>query len=388
MLKLKGSMGLVGAEALPDNRRYAYLTIVGDGLGGYIFGPNETNYGGTGENQYGVVNLTWEKGLKSNIGIQAEFFGGSVSLDVDYFYEKRKDILIQRNSLPGIAGINDMPFANLGQMENKGIDGTIEYNKSIRDFSMRLYANGTFTHNTVLDQDQPDYQFKYQNRVGKRHNQQFGLIALGYFNDEAEIANSPKQQFGTVRPGDVKYLDVNGDGIVDSNDQVAIGYSSIPEIVYGFGTQLMWKGFDVGIFFRGQTRVSYMLGGEGFVPFQEGGDRGNLFVEAMDRWTVENPRQDAFYPRLSIGGSTNNYQESTKWQVDGSFLRLADLEVGYSFPKKWIAPMFLTGLRIYFHGTNLAVFSPFKMWDPEIGKGRGDAYPLQRKYNFGLRVNF
>ena len=388
MLKLKGSMGLVGAEALPNNRRYAYLTIVGDGLGGYIFGPNETNYAGTGENQYGVVNLTWEKGLKSNIGIQAEFFGGDVSLDVDYFYEKRKDILIQRNSLPGIAGINDMPFANLGRMENQGVDGTIEYNKSFRDFSMRVYANGTFTHNTVLDQDQPDYQNKYQNRVGKRHNQQFGLIALGYFNDEAEIARSPKQQFGTVRPGDVKYLDVNGDGIVDSNDEVAIGYSSIPEIVYGFGTQLMWKGFDVGIFFRGQTRVSYMLGGEGFVPFQEGGDRGNLFVEALDRWTVDNPRQDAFYPRLSIGGSTNNYQESTKWQVDGSFLRLADLEIGYSFPKKWLEPMFLSGLRIYFHGTNLAVFSPFKMWDPEIGKGRGDAYPLQRKYNFGLRVNF
>lgn len=388
MLKLKASLGLVGAEALPNNRRYAYLTLVGSGLGGYIFGPNETNYGGTGENQYGVENLTWEKGLKANVGFQAEFFNRAISLELDYFHERRSDILIQRNSIPGIAGINDMPFANKGIMENQGIDGTLEFNYNIGDLSMRLYANGTFTHNTVIDQDQPDYMYTYQNRTGKRYNQQFGLIALGYFNSQEEIDQSPQQQFGTVRPGDIKYLDVNGDGVVDSYDEVAIGYSDIPEFVYGFGCQLTWKGFDVGIFFRGQSRVSYMLGGEGFVPFQEGGDRGNLFVEALDRWTEENPRQDAFYPRLSIGGSTNNYQNSTKWLVNGRFLRLADLEVGYSFPKKWIEPMFLTGLRIYFHGTNLAVFSPFKMWDPEIGKGRGDAYPLQRKLNFGLRVNF
>ncbi|WP_163215011.1 TonB-dependent receptor [Bacteroides sp. 519] len=388
MLKLKGSVGLVGAEALPGGRRYSYLTIVDKGLGDYKFGWDETGYGGTGENQFGVSNLTWEKGLKSNIGFQAEFFDGTFSLELDYFHEKRSSILVQRGSLPSIVGINDKPFANLGEMRNQGLDGTLEMSHTFGKLFTRLYANATYTRNKILEQDEPAWLYEYQNRTGKKLDQNFGLIALGYFKDEAEIANSPQQQFGNVRPGDIKYLDVNGDGVINSYDEVAIGHSNIPELLYGFGVQLGYKGFDVGLFFRGQTRVSYMLGGEGFVPFQEGGDRGNLFVEALDRWTVEDPRQDAFYPRLSIGGTENNYRSSTKWLYDGSFLRLADVEIGYTVPRKLLRPLHITGLRIYFHGTNMALFSKFKMWDPETGKGRGDAYPLPRKMNVGLRVNF
>lgn len=388
LLKIRGSIGLVGAEALPDNRRYGYLTIVGGGLGNYHFGMDHNEYGGTGENQLGVQNLTWEKGLKSNVGFQAEFFKRMVSLEIDYFHEKRTDILIQRKSLPGIVGINDQPFANMGEMKNQGLDGTIEVTHKVGNVGYRVYGNGTFTKNKVLEQDEPAWKYSYQNRTGHKYEQHFGLIALGYFNDQAEIDNSPKQSFGTVRPGDIKYMDVNGDGVVDSYDEVPIGYSNIPEFTYGFGFQLMYKGIDFGMFFRGQSRVSYMLSGEGFIPFKEGGTRGNLFEEALDRWTVDNPSQDAFYPRLSIANTENNYRSSTKWLYNGSFLRLADLEVGYNFPKELLKPLYLSGLRVYFHGSNLALFSKFKMWDPEIGKGRGDAYPLQRKMNFGLRVNF
>lgn len=391
MLKLKGSLGLVGAEALPrinnQDQRYGYLSIVGGGLGGYRFGDG-TWYGGTGENQYGVANLSWEKGLKSNIGIQAEFFKGAASLEVDYFHEKRSDILVQRNSLPAIVGINQAPFANLGKMRNQGIDGTLELNHQFGKVNTRLYGNATFTKNKILEQDEPDWKYTYQNRTGQKLDQQFGLIALGYFKDQAEIDNSPNQTFGTVRPGDVRYQDVNGDGVIDAYDEVPIGYSAIPELIYGFGFQVGFKGFDVGMFFRGQDRVSYMLRDEGFVPFQEGGDRGNLFVQALDRWTEDNPRQDAFYPRLSIGNSNNNFRSSTKWLYDGSFLRLADVEVGYNFPKRFVKPLSMKGLRIYFHGSNMALFSKFKMWDPELGKSRGDSYPLQRKMNVGLRVDF
>ena len=388
MLKLKGSLGLVGAEALPAGRRYGYLTIVGSGLGDYSFGWDKTKYSGTGENQYGVANLSWEKGLKSNVGFQIELFNGTIALDFDYFHEKRSDILVQRNSLPGIIGINDNPFANLGKMENQGIDGTIEMNRRLGNVQVRLYGNATFTKNKMTERDEPDWKYTYQNRTGKKLDQHFGLIALGYFNDEEEIKNSPEQTFGVVRPGDIKYLDINGDGVIDSYDEVSIGYSNIPELLYGFGFQVEYRSFDIGMFFRGQSRVSYMLGGEGFIPFKEGGDRGNLFEKALDRWTVENPRQDAFYPRLSIGNTENNYRSSTKWLYDGSFLRLADVEIGYNFSKKQLTPLYLKGLRIYFHGSNMALFSSFKMWDPEIGKGRGDAYPLQRKMNLGLRVNF
>lgn len=388
VLKLKGSVGLVGSESLPGGERYAYLTLVGEGFGGYGFGWDRVGYSGTGENRMGVMNLTWERGLKSNIGFQSEFFDSKLSLEVDYFHEKRTDILVQRNSLPGIVGISSNPLANLGEMQNQGVDGTIEFRQNFGQVYTRLYGNATFTKNKVLFQDEPDWKYTYQNRTEKRFQQQFGLIALGYFEDQEEIDASPRQTFGPVRPGDVKYLDVNGDGVIDSYDEVAIGYSDIPELLYGFGFQVAYKGIDLAMFFRGQSRVSYMLEGEGFVPFKEGGDRGNLFVEALDRWTEDNPRQDAFYPRLSIGSTDNNYRRSTKWQYDGSFLRLADLEIGYNLPKKWVEPLHMKGLRIYFHGSNMALFSPFKMWDPEIGKGRGDAYPLQRKMNFGLRVNF
>ena len=387
-LKIKGSTGLVGAEALPNNRRYAYLTIVGGGLGGINFGDNNTWYAGTGENQLGVQNLTWEKGLKSNVGFELDAFNNHFSLDVDYFHERRTDILIQRGSLPGIVGISDNPFANMGEMRNQGVDGTVEVNSKIGNVSFKIYGNATFTKNKVLEQDEPDWKYLYQNRTGHKYGQHFGLIALGYFKDQHDIDNSPQQMFGNVKPGDVKYMDVNGDGVVDSYDEVPIGRSDIPELVYGFGIQLGYKGFDLGVFFRGQALVDYMLSGEGFTPFTEGYARGNLFAEAMDRWTVDSPSDDHFYPRLSIANTSNNYRSSTKWLYNGSFLRLSDLEFGYNFPKKLLTPLYINGLRLYFHANNLALFSPWKMWDPEIGKGRGDAYPLQRKFNFGIRVTF
>jgi TonB-linked SusC/RagA family outer membrane protein len=387
MLKLRGSMGLVGSESLPSGQRFAYQTIVEGGLGGYSFGDTPVNWGGTGENQSGIIGLTWEKGLKYNVGLQAEFFR-KLTLEVDFFKEKRSDILVRRTALPGIVGLMSQPFANIGIMDNKGLEATLDYSDRFGDVSLRVYGNATFARNNIVFQDEPDYKYTYQNRTGKRFNQGFGLIALGYFENEEEIAASPTQTFGAVRPGDIKYLDVNGDGVVDSYDEVAIGHPNIPEFMYGFGFQAGYKGFDFAMFFRGQARVNYMLGGEGFVPFLEGGDRGNLFVEAMDRWTVDNPRQDAFYPRLSIGDTENNYRASTKWQYDGSFLRLADVEVGYNFSQKITKAIRMQGLRVYFHGSNLGIFSKFKMWDPELGKGRGDAYPMQRKFNFGLRVTF
>ena len=273
-------------------------------------------------------------------------------------------------------------------MRNQGVDGTVEVNSKIGNVSFKIYGNATFTKNKVLEQDEPDWKYLYQNRTGHKYGQHFGLIALGYFKDQHDIDNSPQQMFGNVKPGDVKYMDVNGDGVVDSYDEVPIGRSDIPELVYGFGIQLGYKGFDLGVFFRGQALVDYMLSGEGFTPFTEGYARGNLFAEAMDRWTVDSPSDDHFYPRLSIANTSNNYRSSTKWLYNGSFLRLSDLEFGYNFPKKLLTPLYINGLRLYFHANNLALFSPWKMWDPEIGKGRGDAYPLQRKFNFGIRVTF
>ncbi|RHJ94224.1 SusC/RagA family TonB-linked outer membrane protein [Parabacteroides bouchesdurhonensis] len=390
VLKLRGSIGLVGSESLPENMRFGYLSTYGGGLGSWAFGLTPSYINGVGELQVGVPDLTWEKGLKKDVGIELKMFNNAVSLDFDYFHEKRSDILIQRASLPAIAGLNQQPFANMGVMTNQGVDGTLEFNHKIGKVEYRLYGNFTFTRNKILEMDEPEKKWAYRMRTGNRYNQQFGLIAIGLFKDQAEIddPSTPVQKFGVVRPGDVRYKDVNGDGVIDIEDEVPIGYSSIPEINYGFGTQLSWNGFDFGVFFRGQANVSYALGGSTFIPFNEGVGKGNLFEKALDRWTEENPNPNAFYPRLSNGRSTNNWQASTRNIYNGNLLRLADIELGYSFKKKWLAPLGIKMLRVYVLANNVALFSKWDMWDPETGTSNGNKYPLPRKVNFGIRTSF
>lgn len=388
LLKLRGSIGLVGSDALPDNLRYGYLSTWGGGLGGYGFGFNPTNVEGIGEDQIGVFNLTWEKGLKKNIGFELGMFNDAFTMDVDLFHERRSDILILRQSLPGVAGVNSTPYANMGVMENKGVETTIEVNNNIRSFYYRFYGNFSFTRNKVIEMDEPDMEYEYRMRTGHPLGQQFGYIAEGLFKDQEEIDNSPEQKFGSVRPGDVKYRDVNNDGVVDANDEVAIGYSNIPEIIYGFGSQFMWKGIDLGVFFRGQARATYALGGSTFIPFSEGVGKGNVFEMALDRWTVDNPNPDAFYPRLSDGRSTNNWQRSTRNIYSGNLLRLAEIEVGYTFGQKIVSALGLQALRIHILANNVGLFSSWDMWDPETGTANGNSYPLPRKINVGIRTTF
>jgi len=387
MLKLKGSAGLVGAEALPNGGRYGYLSVYGSGLGGYVFGMTGSSYSGTGENTIGVTNLTWEKGLKKNVGLEMRMFNDAVSIEADYFHERRSDILVQRQSLPAFAGMPSSPFANMGEMVNHGLEGTLEFSKHYQDWGFKAYGNFTYCRDKITKMDEPQKRYSYRMQTGQKYNQNFGLIALGYFNSDDDINNSPVQTFGPVRPGDIKFKDVNGDGKIDVDDQVPIGYSNIPEIVYGFGIQVDYKGFDLGIFMRGQKHVTYRLGGS-YIPFAQGVGKGNLFAEALDRWTVDNPRQDAQYPRLYNGTSSNNWQPSTKTIYDGSFLRLADIELGKSLNKDLLEKVHLKGLRLYVHVNNAAVFSKWKMWDPETGDNDGGKYPLQRIMNMGLRANF
>ena len=387
LLKIKGSAGLVGAEALPNGERFGYLSIYGTGLGGYVFGPNGTAYSGSGENRIGVSNLTWEKGFKKNVGIEMKMFDNALSIEADYFHERRTDILVRRESIPDFVGMISSPFANMGEMINRGFDGTIELSKRYQDGGIKLYGNMTYSRDKIIEKDEPQKEEAYRMETGQKYGQQFGLIDLGYFTSEEDITNSPVQKFGEYRPGDVKYKDINGDGQITVNDQVPIGYSNIPEIVYGFGVQIDYKGYDIGLFFRGQAHVSYDLGGD-YVPFRQGVGKGNLFEEALDRWTVENPDQHAQYPRLYNGTSSNNWQASTKTIYNGSFLRLADVEIGKTLSKDLLNKIHVKGLRIYFHVNNAAIFSKWKMWDPETGEPDGGSYPLQRKMNFGIRANF
>lgn len=406
ILKIKGSIGLVGAEALPGGQRFGYLSVYGGGFtnphnsgwyNDYDFGVDGGNkQRRIAESRFGTPDLTWEKGLKRNVGLELSMFNNAISLELDFFKEDRKDILIQRSSLPAIVGIPAQPFANMGKMVNKGFDGTVEFTNRIGDLGYKVYGNYTFAKNKITEMDEPQKKHDWLMRTGKPLGQQFGLIAERLFtNDDFEDVEKgilksdiPEHTFGIVRPGDVKYTDIDDDGKITVYDQVPIGYSNIPQVVYGFGLQLDYKNFDIGVFFRGQSKVTYTLGGSPFIPFAQGVGKGNLFKKALDRWTVDNPRQDAFYPRIMDGRSQNNWQPSDRNIYNGSFLRLADMEIGYSIPKKFTENSGVKNLRVYFHGNNLATFSKWDMWDPETGTSSGNNYPLSRKFNFGIRATF
>lgn len=392
VLKFKASVGLVGNQDLSGGR-FGYLSQYSTGLGSYNFGEVHSysnEIAGIGESQIGAKNLTWEKGLKQNLGLELMMFDNKISFDLDFFRERRTDILTARKTIPGYGGFGNMTiYANIGEVENKGFDSSLDLNHKFGELEVRLNGNFTFASNEILKMDEAQRKYAYTMKTGHRYNQQFGLIALGLFKDQDDIDSSPSQsELGQVRKGDVKYLDYNGDGVVNRDDMVAIGYSNIPEIAYGFGTQFTWRNFDLGIFFRGQDRVSYALGGSTYIPFYEGVGKGNVFVEALDRWTEDSPNPNAFYPRLSNGVSANNAQESTRNIYNGRLLRLSDLELGYTFNHSFVQKIGLSNLRVYFLGNNVALFSKWEMWDPETGSRNGHKYPNSRKFNIGLKAKF
>ncbi|MCQ2159218.1 MAG: SusC/RagA family TonB-linked outer membrane protein, partial [Bacteroidales bacterium] len=392
-LKLRASAGLVGSD---NTSRFAYLSTWGSGNGGHRFGNGVWN-NGLGEDEVGVSDLTWEKGFKKDVGLEIKMFNSRLSLDFDYFHDYRYDILIRRSSIPAVAGLLKNPYANMGIMTNQGLEITGDYNGKIgKDFGYRIYGNFSYAHNNIVFKDEAQTD-PWRMATGHRYGQKFGYIALGLFTDQEDIDNSPDQSAlgGQIRVGDVKYKDINEDGVIDVHDQTAIGFSTIPEINYGFGAQITWKGFDFGVFFRGQANVSYGLGGT-FFPFYQGVGEYNLFACAVDRaqvaedeWGDEvliNP--DAFYPRLSASRNTNNTVMSTRTIYDGSLLRLSDLELGYTFKGNALQTIGCSQARVYLVGTNLLLFSPFKMWDPETGSTNGSSYPLQKKINIGVRLTF
>ncbi len=385
-LKFRGSYGLKGNDKI-GGRRFAYLTTIGNGYGEYVLGKDvDTHWYSIGEDQWGA-DLTWETEKELNLGIETRFLNGFY-IQADYFTRHRTGIFQQRNSMPSIIGLQNRPYGNIGEFENEGIDATLEYNKKFGDLQVALRANYTFARNNLLENDEPDYIYTYQNRKGQRLSQPFGLVAEGLFTSQEEINSSPQQTFGSVRVGDLKYKDINGDGVIDTYDEVPIGNPDIPETVYGFGFSLAYKGIDLSVFFQGAANMDFMLGGDGFYPFLRGETQGNVTYWATDRWTEDNPRQDALFPRLSSGDNPNNYRNSTWWQRSSNYLRLKTAEVGYTFPKKWTSKANISAFRIYVSGLNLYTFSDFKYWDPELGNGNGSAYPLQRTFTAGANINF
>lgn len=390
LLKIKGSYGEIGNDQIGGNRRFAFNSEMKDNAYGYIFGTNGANIlPGISTGVPGNPNVSWEKALKSNIGVELGFFN-TLKFQLDYFQEKRSGIYIQQESIPSVVGLNTTQYVNLGEMENKGFDGSMEYEERFNDWYISARANFTYNKNEVLYDDKPTPIYPYLSNVGFPYAQQRGLVALGLFESQEDIDNSPRHTFGNVRPGDIKYKDVNGDNQIDANDMIPIGYSDIPQINYGFGTSIGWKGFDFSLFFQGVGKVTRIIGGNPFFGASSNiMNTGQIYSEVADkRWTSDNPDPNALYPRLSSAKVENNLQPSTFWQRDMSFIRLKNAEIGYTIPQKTYKKYGLSSIRIYAQGLNLLTFSDFKLWDPELSSNYGNVYPQMRTFTAGLNINF
>lgn len=389
LLKLKGSYGHIGNDQIGGNRRFAFNSEMNSYTSGYRFGLIPSDLPGVATGIPGNPNVSWEKATKGNVGFEIGFFD-KLKLQMDYFYEKRSGIYIQQQSVPSIVGLNVTQYVNLGEMENRGIDASLEYEQRFKDWYWSARANFTYNRNEMLYDDKPTPIWAYQSAVGFPYNQQRGLIALGLFESEKDIANSPVHTFSTVRPGDIKYKDINGDNIIDAYDQVAIGYTDVPQINYGFGFSAGWKGFDLSLFFQGVGNVTRIIGGSAFYGASDNiFNRGQIYADVAEkRWTVDNPDPNALYPRLSLSKVENNLQPSTFWQRDMSFLRLKNAEIGYTLPKDLYTQWGISTIRLYMQGVNLLTFSKFKLWDPELASDYGNVYPQMRTVTFGLNINF
>lgn len=388
-LKIRGSYGLVGSDEtglLAGAAHFLYKNEVAIGGGGYYYtGPYvgaETYKRGPGFLKYAVENAGWERAKKFDIGIDMHLLN-SVDLTVDFFTDHRDRILQKRSSWPQILGYSGaVPWGNVGKVDNKGVEVSLNWRKNILpDLSVDVRGNFTYTENKYVYNDEPDYPYVWQTLTGKPLSATYGYIADGLFKDQADIDNHANQLGlgSTTMPGDIKYRDVNGDGIINSDDRVMLSeYGGVPRIQYGFGVNVVWRKWDFGVFFNGSGKRTLMV--NGIAPFcsDDGNqDRNLMSFIAEDYWSESAPRADAAYPRLGVANSqvAGNMVESSFWMRDGSFLRFKTLELGYSFPF----------VRVYFSGDNLAVWSPFKYWDPELSYS---SYPLSRTFNIGAQFHF
>ena len=386
LFKLRASYGLVGNDVISKDYadRFPYLTTVdmGQGYDVYIGNNSERKYGPI-LSVYGNPNATWEESRKLDIGVEIGLFD-SLNIIFDWFKEKRSGIFMQRTSLPSTFGMSGItPWANIGKVDNSGVDISVDYNKAFsKDLILSLRGTFTYAHNEIVEMDEPKYKWAYQYKAGHPINSIQCLIAEGLFRDEEEIASSPSQDiYATtypIRPGDVKYRDLNDDKIIDDNDMCWTGNPTVPEIIYGFGFSLKYKGFDCSAFFQGQGKVSILM--YNYHPFATAATPGSGLMQwiADEHWSEDDPNPKALYPRLSPLWNNNNTKASTLYVRNGKMLRLKTAEIGYTYKK----------MRVYVSGTNLLTFAPFKYWDPEKGSGNGLGYPLQRTYNLGFQFNF
>ena len=396
-LKLRASYGTVGNDNIGGNRRFIYNgTFVEEGS--YMFGNGTYNtYNAIRVGDAANPDVGWEKSRKLDAGVEFSLFN-FIDVQASYFQDHRTGIFLQYKQMSDSWGINSAPYLNFGETKNRGVDVDVNGSRRFGDFTVSLRGNFTFNRSEVIENAEAPSIYPYRDMRGKPIGQQTGLVALGLFQSQDEIDNSPVPS-GLVRVGDIKYKDVNGDGRIDENDYVPIGRSWLPEITYGFGASVQWKSIDVSVFFQGTGNVTMFLDGPAVKPFSSGDPYMSGFYKEVynNMWTLDNPDPNATYPRVSELNSVNNNQyRSTFWQRDVSYLRLKNATVGYTLPSRCTRKARISALRFYVTGYNLLTFSGFKLFDPELGAGKatadgrygGNAYPPSRTITFGFNISF
>ncbi|MCW9707976.1 SusC/RagA family TonB-linked outer membrane protein [Fodinibius salsisoli] len=390
-LKVRGSYGIVGNDDI-GGRRWLYFSDTYGDQGGYYFGENPQWGTGLGQTELGNPLVTWETAEKTNIGFEINLFEDFLALEADLFHEYRNDILITRDDVPSIVGQSNLPPGNIAEMVNRGYEIELVHRNAVgNNFQYWLKGNYSFARNERKNLADPEPAFPWLSAEGTPRGQLFGFETAGFFDSQEDIDNWADQStYGTTLPGDIKYIDQNGDGVINSDDRLPIGYPLFPEVQFGFSLGFDYKGLDFSALFQGVTNGSSYFQNEAGWEFFNG---GKVMEHHLGRWTPET-KESATYPRISTSssGSANNFQVSEFWMKDASYLRLKNLEIGYTLPVELLSRAGVKQLRVYLNGTNLLTWDDVEWQDPEIRNNsgsrnfRGWQYPLQKVFNVGVNI--
>lgn len=387
-LRFRATYGLVGNDAIGSaSDRFFYLSNVNmtDANKGAVFGTNNGyTQSGVNVSRYSNPDITWETSAKTNFAAEIGLFD-KIQVIAEYYTEHRKNILMTRASIPVTMGLTAPVRANVGEATGSGVDLSMDYSDHFGPLWLIARGNFTYAASKYKVYEEPQYNESYLSVLGYSTSQRWGYIAERLFVDEADVKNSPKQNFGAYMAGDIKYKDLNKDGEITTLDRAPIGFPVVPEITYGFGFSMGYKQFDLSTFFQGSARQSFWIDTEATSPFV--GSRQLLQAYSDDHWSEDKRNVYALWPRLSANFVENNLETSTWFMRNAAFLRLKSVELGYSFPEKLISRFKMNKMRLYANGTNLFLMSGFNLWDVEMA-GNGLGYPLQKVFNLGLNITF
>lgn len=385
--KIRGSYGEVGNDKL-GGQAYLYQHVYNPGnanFGNYNFGTTPQGLNGYTEGRLGNELVTWERARKSNVGLDLRLLKGKLTLSADYFREDRRNILLTNQSIPNVLGIG-LPPENIGKVRNQGGEFELGYTNNAGKFNYYVKGNVSYARNKILFKGESPQLYDWMATTGQSLGQHFGLVSLGMFKSQEEIDKAPKQ-FGDVKIGDLKYKDLNDDGVIDGYDECPIGYSNVPRIQFGLSAGFEWKGIDFSMLWQGAAQFSAYFAYGAVWEFMDG---GNVQEMHLNRFNPEDPSSwdTATYPRLHNGNFPNNHRKSDFWLKKGDYLRLKNLEIGYTFPKTMLSKVGISRLRAFVSGTNLLTFDYVKNFDPETEQERGYNYPQMAQYTLGFNFQF